>query len=79
MLVSLLYTVPVKSFSSEIAIRRLCMQCEREVILYVVLSLFFGLEDNLLNVCTVDQILEEVVLRFRVMFRKVFNDPGFHH
>lgn len=74
MLVSLLYTVPVKSFSSE-----LCMQCEREVILYVVLSLFFGLEDNLLNVCTVDQILEEVVLRFRVMFRKVFNDPGFHH
>lgn len=79
MLVSLLYTVPVKSFSSEIAIRRLCMQCEREVILYVVLSLFFGLEDNLLNVCTVDQILEEVVLRFRVMFREVFNNPGFHH
>lgn len=77
MLVSLLYTVPVKSFSSEMP--RLCMQCEREVILYVVLSLFFGLEDNLLNVCTVDQILEEVVLRFRVMFRKVFNDPGFHH
>lgn len=74
MLVSLLYTVPVKSFSSE-----LCMQCEREVILYVVLSLFFGLEDNLLNVCTVDQILEEVVLRFRVMFREVFNNPGFHH
>lgn len=74
MLVSLLYTVPVKSFSSE-----LCMQCEREVILYVVLSLFFDLEDNLLNVCTVDQILKEVVLRFRVMFRKVFNDPGFHH
>lgn len=74
MLVSLLYTVPVKSFSSE-----LCMQCEREVILYVVLSLFFDLEDNLLNVCTVDQILEEVVLRFRVMFREVFNNPGFHH
>lgn len=45
----------------------------------VVLSFFFCMEDNLLYVSSVDQILKEIVFRLRVMFREVFNDPGFNH